>query len=272
MNVMLRAAAEGRVLIQGHRGARAYAPMNTLPSFETAIRQGADGIELDVQLTRDGSLVVIHDFTVDGTTDGTGAVKDLSLAAIRELDAARRFSPAALPLSGKSEGPFRGVRIPTLDEVFTLVRDAARPDFLVNVEIKAPYCGPDGSDTTDGVEAAVAASIGRFGMEDRVVISSFNPPTLRRFRQLAPAIPIGFLYEEKAPVDTAPLMAGADHEAWHPHFSLATAAAIAAERVAGRIVNAWTVNDEAEARRLAAEGAAGIITDVPDRIRAALSR
>lgn len=271
MNVMLRAAAEGRVLVQGHRGARAYAPMNTLPSFELAIAQGADAVELDVQLTQDGALVVIHDFTVDGTTDGAGKIKDLSLAAIKELDAAFRFRPSTVPLSGRAAGPFRAVRIPTLDEVFTLVRDAAPADFFVNVEIKAPYCDSDGADTTDGVEAVVAETIVRYGMESRVVISSFNPPTLKRFKALAPAIPIAFLYEEKAPINTAPLMKDAGHEAVHPHFSLATASAIAAERKAGRIVNVWTVNDTAEARRLAADGAAGIITDTPDRLLAALS-
>jgi glycerophosphoryl diester phosphodiesterase len=272
MNAMLRAAAEGRVLVYGHRGARAYAPMNTIPSFALAIDQGADGIELDVQLTADGELVVIHDFTVDGTTDGSGAVKDLLHAEIKELDAAARFAPQATPLSGRAAGPFGAVRVPTLEEVFVLVCDAAPADFIVNVEIKAPYCGADGKDTTDGVEAAVADRILRYGMSERVVVSSFNPPTLRRFKKIAPTIPVGFLYEENGPIDTAPLMAGAGHEAWHPRFSLATDKAIAAERAAGRIVNVWTVNDEAEARRLAADGAAGIITDTVDRILAALSR
>lgn len=272
MNVMLHAAAEGRTLVYGHRGARAYAPMNTLPSFQLAMEQGADGIELDVQLTADGELVVIHDFTVDGTTDGSGAVKDLLLAEIKELDAAARFSPQAVPLSGVAPGPFGSVRVPTLEEVFVLIRDAARSDFIVNVEIKAPYCSSEGVDSTDGVEAAVVDRVLRYGMTDRVVISSFNPPTLQRFKKLAPTVPVGFLYEEQVPVDTAKIMGGIGHEAWHPRWSLADAKAIAAERKAGRIVNVWTVNDEAEAQRLAKDGAAGIITDVADRVLRALSR
>ncbi len=272
---MFKAAREGRILVHGHRGARAYAPMNTLPSFGTAIRQKADGIELDVQLTADGHLVVIHDFTVDGTTDGSGAVKDLVFGKLREFNAAAKFLPMAKPLEESIPENFGKVPIPTLDEVFTLVRDSAGPDFMVNVEIKAPYCDADAAETPSGpagIEQAVADSIARFGMADRVIISSFNPPTLKRFKALCPQIPIGFLVEENVPVDTTRLMSGTAHEAWHPRFSMVRPDNTEREHRSGRIINAWTVNDEAEALRLAGLGVAGIITDRPDLIRACLFR
>ena len=96
-----------QTLVFGHRGAKAYAPMNTIPSFELALAQGADGIELDVRLTRDGELVLMHDDSVDATTNGSGRVADLTLAEIQSLDAGAWFGEA-----------FRGTRAPTLDEVF----------------------------------------------------------------------------------------------------------------------------------------------------------
>lgn len=140
-------------LVFGHRGAKVYAPMNTLPAFELAARQGAHGIELDVHRSRDGHPVVIHDFTVDATTDGTGPVASLSLADLRTFDAGAWFGPQ-----------FAGVRVPTLDEVF----EAVGRRLLVNVEIKAE------GEETDGVEEVVAACIRRHGMAERVVVSSFE--------------------------------------------------------------------------------------------------
>ncbi len=273
MSNAAQSAQPSRILVYGHRGARSYAPMNTLPSFELAIRQGADGIELDVQLSADGHLMVIHDYTVDGTTDGQGAVRALPFAALRELDAAAQFAPTLRPLEGPVPGPFLGVRIPTLDEVFTLVRDAAGPDFIVNVELKAPYCAADGTEgpaALDGLEAAVADCIARYGMAKRVIVSSFNPPTLDRFARLRTAVPLAFLQESSPPVDTESLMATIPHQAWHPHFAMVTAESAERRRRQGMQVNVWTVNDEAEARRLAACGVTGIITDVPDRMRRGL--
>lgn len=156
---------QGRVLVFGHRGARAYAPMNTLPSFELARQQGADGIELDVRLTKDGELVLLHDPTVDGTTNGHGAISEMTFEQVRELDAGGWFDPM-----------FRGTQIPTLDEVFAAFGDR----LLINVEIKA-----EGFSYT-GIEAKVADAIERFGVEKTVIVSSFNPLTLRRFHHVAP--------------------------------------------------------------------------------------
>lgn len=275
-----QAFLDRKTLVYGHRGSRAYAPMNTIPSFELAIRQGAGGIELDVQLSADRELVIIHDFTVDGTTDGTGAVQDLLFVELRELNAAAKFAPLAEPLHGHiPHYPF--TMIPTLEEVFSLVKDRAPEDFILNVEIKAPYCGENGEEdmgALNGIEQLVADCIDRYGIDRNVIISSFNPPSLKRFKALKPEIPVGFLVEEASPAYTSTLAnsylpdtsGAAGYEAWHPQYSMVTPELVAEERNRGRMTQVWTVNDPELARRLTAWGVTGLITDMPDRILAVL--
>jgi glycerophosphoryl diester phosphodiesterase len=235
---------QGRTLVVGHRGASGSAPMNTLTAFQLALAQGADGIELDTHLTKDGVLIVLHDFTVDHTTDGSGYARDMTLVEIKQLDAGYKFGAS-----------FRGTRIPTLDEVFERVGGK----LLINVEIKS-----EGQET-DGVEQAVANCIRRHGLQSSIIVSSFNPYALQRLRQILPEVPIGYLY---APdwmfwpevMDTIP------HEARHPHFSVIDSAYMKAAREHGWRVNTWTVNDPEEARRLRDLGVDAIITDYPARM------
>ncbi|MBC7809703.1 MAG: glycerophosphodiester phosphodiesterase, partial [Burkholderiales bacterium] len=150
---------DGQTLVFGHRGAKAYAPMNTLPAYELAAEQGAHGIELDVHRSKDGYAVIVHDFKVDATSDGKGLVTEMTLAQLKRLDAGAWFDPK-----------FAGTRIPTLDEVFESVGQR----LFVNVEIKSD------SLETDGVEQVVADCITRHNMQSRVIVSSFNPYTLHR--------------------------------------------------------------------------------------------
>jgi glycerophosphoryl diester phosphodiesterase len=255
MHPVLETMYRGRPLVFGHRGARAYAPMNTLPSFELAADQGADGIELDVQLSKDGYPVVLHDFTVDDTTDGRGEVRDLTLAQLKALDAGYRFSEL-----------FRGTRIPLLDEVF----EAVGHSVYVNVELKAPYCDAEGRDEPTGLEKAVAECIVGHRMTGRVIVSCFNPPSLRRFREALPEVPLGFLYKRNSPVDTPGLMKDIPYDAYHPHYSLLSRREADIHHSAGRFINVWTVNRSSEASLLVSYGADGIITDNPDRIVGAL--
>src|SRR5260221_4410550 len=140
-------------LILAHRGAGHDAPQNTVAAFQLARKMGADGIELDTSLSRDGVPVVIHDLTLDATTDGSGPVRALDLKALKELDAGSRFSPA-----------FKGERIPTLDEAF----EAVGPDLVVNVELKT------GSWRSDGLAQAAAATLRRQHAAKRVISSSFH--------------------------------------------------------------------------------------------------
>jgi glycerophosphoryl diester phosphodiesterase len=244
----LDAMYKERTLVFGHRGASAYAPMNTLPAFEKAAQLGADGVELDTHLTRDGEAIVLHDFTVDHTTDGSGLVRDMTLAQVKELDAGSKFGEQ-----------FRGTRIPTLMEVFEAIGDK----LYINVEIKSE------SAETDGVEQVVADLIARYNLQKRVIVSSFNPLALRRFRDILPEVPIGFLYVPDSPVEN--LMTDLPHEARHPHYSMVDADYMAWARQHGYRVNTWTVNDPAKAAELYKFGVDGIITDKPDVIREALT-
>lgn len=233
-----------------HRGASAVAPPNTLAAFRRAAELGADGVELDVHLSADGVPVVIHDFTVDGTTDGTGRVRGLPLAALRELDAGSRFDPA-----------FAGERIPTLEEVFAEVGDR----LLINVELKSM----PGNDYP-GLEAAVAALIRRHGLTDRVLVSSFNPFALRRFRRVMPEVPLGFLYEmvilSRLARRAVAWMPHLQFQAIHPWWEMITPETVRRAHAQGRRVVAWTVDDPAAMARLVEWGVDAIITNYPDRM------
>lgn len=234
---------QGRTLVLGHRGARAYAPMNTIPAFELALKQGADGVELDTHLSKDGQLIVLHDFSLDATTDGKGFAKDFTLAELKELDAGSSFSPE-----------FAGTRIPTLDEVFETVGKK----LFINVEIKSE------TQDTDGVEQAVADCIARHGLEGSTIVSSFNPLALRRFRAILTEVPIGYLYSRD--YDFSEAMQDFPHEAKHPQDDLIDAAYMEWAKLNNFRVNTWTVNDPKRAVELYKLGVDAIITDVPDKI------
>lgn len=238
---------QGRTLVFGHRGARAYAPMNTIPAFELALKQGADGIELDTHLSKDGHLIVLHDFSVDATTDGKGLAKDMTLAELKALDAGSSFSV-----------DYAGTRIPTLDEVF----EAVGKKLFINVEIKSE------TQETDGVEQAVVDCISRHNLAKTVIVSSFNPLALKRFRAIMPQVPIGYLYEPE--YDFRSEMEGFAHEARHPYYEMIDAAYMKWAKEQDFRVNTWTVNDPQIAVALRDLGVDGLITDKPDVIIEAL--
>ena len=245
MQSLLDSWYKGGTLVFGHRGASAYAPMNTLPAFELAAEQGADGIELDVHRAKDGHAVICHDFAVDSTTDGFGLVTEMTLAQLKSLDAGSWFGDE-----------FRGTRIPTLDEVF----EAVGNQVLVNVEIKSE------ARETDGVEQVVADVIAKHGMAQRVIVSSFNPLALKRFREIMPDVPIGYLYSADVPDEIKALMRDLTHEARHPHHAMVDAAYMRWAKAENTRVNTWTVNDPARAVELRDLGVDAIITDRPDVI------
>jgi glycerophosphoryl diester phosphodiesterase len=195
--------------------------------------------------------VVIHDFTVDATTDGSGRVADLTLAELKQLDAGATF-----------DASFAGERIPTLAEVLKAVGRW----LLLNVELKTT------SPRDNGLEHAVIAQIKRYGLSSSVLLSSFNPFSLRRAKRIAPHIPVGLLYAPALPLPLrrAWLAFLAPHEARHPAHTMVDAPYIAWARRHGYRVNAWTVDDPDEMRRLIGLGVDGIITDVPDVLRRVL--
>lgn len=244
------ALESGETLVFAHRGAMAAAPMNTLAAFELALTQGAHGIELDVQLSADGHLVIVHDLTVDATTDGSGAVAGKSLAELQELDAGSWFSDQ-----------YTGERMPTLSQVFAAMGDRT----LINVEIKA------GSADSRILVQRIAACIQQFSVQERVIISSFNAEILLKLRQLLPQVLIGFLYEPALPPENYLSLRQLAHEARHPRHDLVDETYMAWARANGYFVNTWTVNDPGRALELQRLGVNAIITDNAKLLLDALS-
>ena len=233
--------------ILGHRGASAYAPENTLYAFRLAMEQGADGVELDVHLSRDGELVVIHDERVDRTTNGQGFVKDMTLAELKELDA-----------SNGKEG-FANARIPTLAEVYGLF---AGTRHLINVEIK--------TDIMDypGICEKLIALEDVMHMNGRIIYSSFNHYTVKEMLRLRPTAKVGLLYLSiiDSPWDYARRLGAA---CLHPHFITLskTPDMAAACNSMGIETNVWTVDDPTWMKKLAELGVTSLITDRPDLAR-----
>jgi glycerophosphoryl diester phosphodiesterase len=234
-------------LIIAHRGASAYAPENTLAAFRLAEQMGADAIELDAQLTADARVVVHHDRTLDRTTSGSGRLSDHSLEEIQRLDAGSSF-----------EARFAGERILALEEAL----EAMASRLLVNVDLV-------NRDTPgDLLPEAAVAIVQRMGLQPRVLLSSFNPRTLRRVRRLAPDIPTGLLV---SPVTRGwqrrVIRWGAPHWAYHPADLLISPELIEGEHRRGRRVIGWTVDIPSRLRQLLTWGVNGVITNVPDVAR-----
>jgi glycerophosphoryl diester phosphodiesterase len=230
-----------RPLIIAHRGASADAPENTLYAFALAMEQGADGFEFDVQLSADGQLVVMHDFTVDRMTNGSGSVSKLSLAELQALELPHKQT------------------IPTLDEVF----EAFGPQPLYNVEIKTMGI------RETGLETAVADRIQAHHLEDRVLVSSFNPISVRRSRRyLTSRTPVANI-RYRGLLNYGYLIAPS--QADHPHYPLVNEKYMTWAKKHGYKINVWTVDDPDEARRLVTLGVHGIITNKPQLIRDSLS-
>jgi len=229
-------------MIYAHRGASAYAPENTLEAFALAVRMGADGIELDVHLSRDGQLVVIHDETVDRTTNGHGQVQDFTVAQLQALDA-----------SNHMDG-FPNAKIPTLAQVYDLLKDT---DLWINVEVKTDaILYPD-------IEKKCLELAKEKGMEDRIIYSSFNHYTIATLRRLDKTAKLGLLY-----------MSGL-YEPWayakhvgaeyiHPFFpSLFLPGLVQGCAGNGVEINLWTIDDP-QVMQQCLQLDVGIITNKPD--------
>ena len=235
----------------GHRGFSGCYPENTMLSFEKALEAGCEGMEFDVHLTRDGQLVIIHDETIDRTSDRHGRVKDMTYEELCQVDFSYRF-----------KGQFGFQRIPTLREYFELVKGR---DILSNIELKT------GIYEYPGIEKAVLELIREYHMEKRVVISSFNHHSVMRMKALAPELECGFLSETWI-LDAGEYVQSHGIECYHPQFHMLTDGETADQKAHGIKLNTWTVNEEADILEMIRRGVDGIISNYPDRVAMLLKR
>ncbi|RME06494.1 MAG: glycerophosphodiester phosphodiesterase [Anaerolineae bacterium] len=252
-------------LVIAHQGGDGLRPGDTLAAFENAARLGVDVLEMDVHASRDGVLVVMHDATVDRTTDGSGALKEMTLEQIKTLDAGYNWSP-----DGGLSYPYRGqdIRVPTLEEVFQ-----AFPGYRMNIEIKQ---------TEPSIAAALCDLIRQYHMLDRVLVASFHAQAMSEFRAACPEVATSMHEDEIRPlyflarVGLAGLVSPAAQavqvpEYWGNIHVLVPSFVRGAQR-RGVQVHAWTINEPADMQRLLDLGVDGIITDYPDRLLDLLGR
>ncbi|WP_337287642.1 glycerophosphodiester phosphodiesterase family protein [Candidatus Methylomirabilis sp.] len=232
-----------------HRGASAQAPENTMAALEKAVELGADAIELDLHVSRDGELVVIHDVTLDRTTDGRGPVHTHSLQELKQLDAGRWF--------GES---FAGQRIPTLAEV--LDRFAGKVPLAL--EVKA------GSAFFPGIEERVVSALREHQVLSQVAVASFDHHALFRLKELEPYLRTAALLVGR-PMSMSAVAGPSKVDAMALECSLVTKTEIDACRASGLQLVVWVVNEPAQMRHFIDLGIDGIITDRPDLLRHALT-
>lgn len=234
-----------KTLIYAHRGASGYAPENTLEAFSLAMDQGAEGVELDVHLTRDGQLIVTHDERIDRVSDGTGLVSMLSLKDIKKH------------LFNRPHPEYSEARAPLLEEVLELLKPG---DMGVNIELKnnrIPY---------EGMESKCLELAAKMGMEDRIIYSSFNHHSMLYLKSLNPQAVCGLLYDCSM-LKPAEYLKQSGADALHPQYIdlIFNKGEYDLVRKQGGLIHVWTVNDDRDMRKVMLAGAHILITNFPDR-------
>lgn len=240
-----------RLKIYAHRGSSGGYPENTLSAFRDAAKLPIHGVEFDVHLTKDGELVVIHDETIDRTSNGKGFIKDMTLVELKKYNFGGWFS-----------AKFNGETIPTLREVLYVFKDTHHH---LNIELKSdifPY---------DGMELKVLQILKDYRLEDRVVISSFNHEMVKSFKELAPQIETAILFVEVmvAPHDYASLVGADSLHAFFPTVLRPMGKEIIAS---GRQLRVFTVNEESYADMMRDAGVHAIFTDYPEKMYTYLNK
>jgi glycerophosphoryl diester phosphodiesterase len=240
-------------VIIAHRGYRKRYPENTLAAFAAAFDAGACMVELDVTLTKDRRVVVLHDDTLDRTTDGRGRVRDHTLDELKRLDAGSWFDPR-----------FAGECLPTMEEALGLCAGNG----MVNIEIKAGAFEAD--PLPDAIEDQVLTAVAERGMGDRVLISSFETRFLARIADRTNAPAVGVLTERRSGFDPLSLCKRLRAFSWHPDFRSVTTARVRAMHAAGMMVFPYTVNQPEDFRALLQMGVDGVFTDDPPLLQAGI--
>jgi glycerophosphoryl diester phosphodiesterase len=248
-----------------HRGGMGLAPENTLRAFEIALAQGSHVFELDIHTTADREIVVIHDDTVNRTTNGSGKISLLTLAEVKKLDAGQGFTPdngASYPFRGQ------GITIPTLREVFQ-----AFPEYRINIELKG---------MVPGFEHKLLKLINECSMEHKLLIAAENHTYAQVFRPLAPQLPYSASKKEVTWFFTALLLRisflsnpGIDAfqvPEFYGKLHIVTPRFIDAAHKKNIKVHVWTINDEADMERLLRWGVDGIVTDYPNRLQRVIKK
>jgi glycerophosphoryl diester phosphodiesterase len=250
----LKVTSDDDFTIIAHRGASAYYPENTIISFEGAIRLNADMVELDVQLTADGEVVVFHDEEISRCTNGRGRIADHTLAKVKKLDAGGWF-----------DEKFQSEKIPTLAEVLSVCKNK----IAVNIEVKTEAVT---SAISGGIEEKCLQIVDRIGMREHVIFSSFDPRAVQHLRQLDHQAPAAVLYEKKHYGSKLPsaIVASLDAAAFNCSQREISPKWLADLKRHGIPVNIYTVNDEKNMKRLLAMGVGGIFTNYPDILKSVL--
>ena len=231
-------------LVWAHRGASGYAPENTLPAFKMAADMKADGVELDVQLTKDDVIVVCHDERIDRTSNGAGRIADLTLSELRKFD----FCNKNLA--------YEGTQIPTMEEVFDLLDPTG---LTINIELKT------GEIFYPELEEKIVALTKKKGWQDRVIYSSFNHYSIMKIKEIDPEAKTGFLYADGT-LNMPGYAAENQVDALHPAFYNLQYENYMEDCAMYDIdVNVWTVNSEKDMLRCKELGVNAVITNYPDK-------
>ncbi|MBQ4451754.1 MAG: glycerophosphodiester phosphodiesterase [Clostridia bacterium] len=233
-----------QVMIQAHRGASAYAPENTLPAFQMAVDMGADGIECDIHLTKDGHYLVCHDHTIDRTSTGTGEIASMELSEIKSYDFGVKFSEE-----------YKGTTAPTLEEMLEVVK----PMRVINIEIKR-FEHPMGQEKATELFYGI---LKEFDVLGNTIVSSFDKNALSILKKMYPDVYTCLLYDRLEDASRKAQAIGCT--AIHPYYAYLSKATVQAAHRRNMNVNCWTVNDEDEICYMIRMGCDGIITNYPDR-------
>lgn len=232
--------------VWAHRGASSYSPENTLPAFELAVKQKADGVELDVQLSKDGELVVIHDETIDRTSNGTGFVKDYTLIELKKFNFNKLFPQYGF------------VPIAILEEVYALLKPT---NLTINVELKTSVI------FYEGIEEKLIKLAEKMNMEERIIYSSFNHYSLLNLKKLKHDVKLGLLFSDIF-VDVPDYAVKLGADALHPvGYVLQLQGFIEKSKEKNLKLHVWTVDDESQIKRCIELGIDAIITNKPDVAR-----
>lgn len=239
-------------LIYAHRGASFDFPENTMIAFENAIKQGADGIELDVHFTKDKKLVICHDDDIGRTANGAGSIEGMTYKELLGYD-----------FGVRKDAKFTGTKIPTLEEVLKLIRDSG---ILLNIELK------NRAERSDGLERATVDMVNDFGLNDKIIYSSFDHSMVYRLKEYEPGAKIGALYSH-TPFRAYEYMKDLGVDAIHPKYTCTFTQDMCSLALANDWqVNVWTVDTLSDAKPLVEAGVTSLITNRPGFLREQLSK